>query len=74
MSTNNPKRSAPNAKASAQQLSSEVAQFSVSDLAHFSMSLDMGCLTPPLHLLRIQTPLSAVGTELGGVEPSGLEH
>ncbi len=40
MSTNNPKRSAPKAKASAQQLSSEVAQFSVSDLAHFSMSLD----------------------------------
>jgi hypothetical protein len=40
MSTNNPKRSAQNAKASAQQLSSEVAQFSVSDLAHFSMSLD----------------------------------
>jgi hypothetical protein len=43
MSTNNPKRSAPNAKASAQQLSSEVAQFSVSDLAHFSMSLDTNC-------------------------------
>jgi len=40
MSTNEPKRAAPKAQASAQQLSSEVAQFSVSDLAHFSMSLD----------------------------------
>ena len=34
----------------------------------------LGCLPPPLDLLRLQTPLAVVGTELGGVEPSGLEH
>lgn len=33
-----------------------------------------GGLTPAVYLLREQTPLPAVGTELGVVEASGLKH
>ena len=32
------------------------------------------CLPPALHLLRVQTPLPAIGADLGGVQPSGLQH
>ena len=31
-------------------------------------------LPPPLHLLRIENPLTPVGTELSGVQASGLQH
>ena len=34
----------------------------------------LGGLPPTLHLLRVQTPLTAVGAELSGVQASGLEH
>jgi hypothetical protein len=34
----------------------------------------LGCLPPPLQLLRVQTPLSAVGAEFGGIEASDLHH
>ena len=34
----------------------------------------LGCLPPPFHLLRLQTPLPAVGAEFGGVQASGLQH
>ena len=29
---------------------------------------------PTVHLLRVQTPLPAVGIQLCGIEPSGLQH
>ena len=34
----------------------------------------LGCLPPPLHLLRVQAPLTAVSAEFGGVQASGLQH
>ncbi len=31
-------------------------------------------LTSTFHVLRVQAPFSAVGAELGSVQPSGLQH
>jgi hypothetical protein len=41
---------------------------------HWFLGGILGCLPSPLPLLRVETTLSAVGTELGGVQPSGFEH
>jgi hypothetical protein len=34
----------------------------------------LGCLAPALHLLGEQTPLAAVGAELGDIEAGSLQH
>jgi len=34
----------------------------------------LGSLAPPFHLLKVQTAFSAIGAELSGIEPCGLEH
>jgi hypothetical protein len=34
----------------------------------------LGRLAPPFNLLQVQTPFTAIGAELGGIEPCGLQH
>jgi hypothetical protein len=34
----------------------------------------MGCFPPPFNLPQVQAPPPAVGTQLGGIQPSGLQN